>query len=122
MKGCYNSETKQHIQPSPGLDPAAHSSGAIHPQNTTLSIAIINVDLDCYQLSRLAKQVHNSFNEVIRPLGTMVDGDCLYLVSTKEGQLANIDALYATPQLGALISEVAREAIYAIWPESNQWD
>ena len=119
VKGCYNSEKKQHIQPSQEIGPSTYSSKQTCPKNTTLSIVIINVDLDFYQLNRLVKQVHNSFNEVIRPFGTMLDGDCLYLVSTKEVQLENSKDPYAIPKLGSSITEVARDAIDSIWPEFN---
>ncbi len=81
--------------------------------NTTLSIIIINVDLELDEMREIARQVHNSFSEVIRPFGTSEDGDTLYLVSTREIQMADKDRFDAIPRLGMLATKVAKKAIYS---------
>jgi L-aminopeptidase/D-esterase-like protein len=54
-------------------------------QNTTLSIVVVNVDLDRSELKRLAMQTHSSLGQRIRPIATLDDGDILFSVTTKKG-------------------------------------
>jgi L-aminopeptidase/D-esterase-like protein len=66
-------------------DPYLNKVSAGGRQNTTLSIVVINVDLDRTQLKRLAIESHSALGHVIRPVATSKDGDILFTVSTKKG-------------------------------------
>ena len=79
--------------------------------NTTITVLVTNQSLPHWALQRLAVQVHNSMARAIQPFGTEFDGDTLFAVSTGE-----IKAAMSGPDLGALASEVAWDAILASAP------
>jgi L-aminopeptidase/D-esterase-like protein len=83
--------------------------------DTTLTVVIINMDLEMDEMGQIARQVHNSIAQVIRPFGTSEDGDTLYFVSTKERQLPTEDRENTIPRLGMLATRVAKKAIYSIF-------
>jgi L-aminopeptidase/D-esterase-like protein len=80
--------------------------------NTTITVLVTNQSLPHWALQRLAVQVHNSMARAIQPFGTEFDGDTLFAVST--GEIKN--AVMSGPDLGALASEVAWDAILASAP------
>jgi L-aminopeptidase/D-esterase-like protein len=80
--------------------------------NTTITVLVTNQSLPHWALQRLAVQVHNSMARAIQPFGTEFDGDTLFAVST--GEIKN--ALISGPDLGALASEAAWDAILASAP------
>ena len=80
--------------------------------NTTITVLVTNQSLPHWALQRLAVQVHNSMARAIQPFGTEFDGDTLFAVST--GEIKN--AAMSGPDLGALASEVAWDAILASAP------
>jgi L-aminopeptidase/D-esterase-like protein len=80
--------------------------------NTTITVLVTNQSLPHSALQRLAVQVHNSMARAIQPFGTEFDGDTLFAVST--GEIKN--AAMSGPDLGALASEVAWDAILASAP------
>jgi L-aminopeptidase/D-esterase-like protein len=79
--------------------------------NTTITVVVTNQSLPPWALQRLAVQVHNSMARAIQPFGTEFDGDTLFAVSTGEK-----NAAISGPDLGALASEVAWDAILASAP------
>jgi L-aminopeptidase/D-esterase-like protein len=81
--------------------------------NTTITVVVINKALPFWALQRLAVQVHNSMARAIQPFGTEFDGDTLFAVTTGEVEHAEI----STPDLGALASETAWDAILASVPQ-----
>jgi L-aminopeptidase/D-esterase-like protein len=105
---------------------AAHLAGlrapktalAIEPKagltaNTTITVVVTNQVLAPWALQRLAVQVHNSMARAIQPFGTEFDGDTLFAVTTAEVE----DSAMGSPDLGALASEAAWDAILASAPE-----
>lgn len=83
--------------------------------NTTLTVIIINTDLNLYEMNLLVKQVHSSFAGIIKPYNTPEDGDTLYLVSTKEIQIPEKEKYNAISHLGILTSEVIKEAVLSVF-------
>jgi L-aminopeptidase/D-esterase-like protein len=81
--------------------------------NTTLTVVITNANLNLYEMQLIARQMHNSFSEVIRPFGTAEDGDTLYFVSTKEVTIFKKDRYTLLPHVGILATKVIKEAIYS---------
>tara|TARA_B100000963_G_C22552240_1_gene637333 strand:- start:240 stop:1142 length:903 start_codon:yes stop_codon:yes gene_type:complete len=55
--------------------------------NTTLTVLIINVDLEHNRLEQMAKQVQTSMGKNIRPFNTIQDGDILYACSTRNKKM-----------------------------------
>jgi L-aminopeptidase/D-esterase-like protein len=80
--------------------------------NTTITVVVTNQVLAPSALQRLAVQVHNSMARAIQPFGTEFDGDTLFAVTTAEVK----DAAMGGPDLGALASEAAWDAILASAP------
>jgi len=80
--------------------------------NTTITVVVTNQSLPPWALQRLAVQVHNSMARAIQPFGTEYDGDTLFAVSTGEIKSTAMSG----PDLGALASEVAWDAILASAP------
>ena len=80
--------------------------------NTTITVVVTNQVLAPWALQRLAVQVHNSMARAIQPFGTEFDGDTLFAVTTAEVK----DSAVASPDLGALASEAAWDAILASAP------
>ncbi|HXH22022.1 MAG TPA: P1 family peptidase [Dehalococcoidia bacterium] len=87
--------------------PAAPPSG-----NTTLTLALTNARLPGRTLAQLARQVHASMARAVQPFHTDHDGDVLFMAATNE-----VDSPLAAMggALGALISEVAWDAVLASW-------
>ncbi|MBM3208648.1 MAG: hypothetical protein FJZ57_08675 [Chlamydiae bacterium] len=81
--------------------------------NTTLSLIVTNVNLEHFEMRSLARQMHNSFAEVIRPYGTIFDGDTLYFVSTKEIHLSCRERDSLCFNIGLLASDLIKEAVYS---------
>jgi hypothetical protein len=80
--------------------------------NTTITVVMTNQTLAPWALQRLAVQVHNSMARAIQPFGTEYDGDTLFAVTTAEVK----DSAVGGPDLGALASEAAWDAILASAP------
>ena len=81
--------------------------------NTTITVVVTNQALPYWALQRLAVQVHNSMARAIQPFGTEFDGDTLFAVTTGEVKNAEL----GMPDLGALASEAAWDAVLASAPE-----
>jgi 6-aminohexanoate-oligomer endohydrolase len=81
--------------------------------NTTLSLIVTNLELEIREMQLIARQIHNSIAEVIRPYGTPFDGDTLYFVSTKELKFNYLPRNNYFSIIGLLGSEAIKEAIYS---------
>jgi len=60
------------------------SVNAKKPGNTTLTIFVTNVRYTEIQMKTLSKQLHDVVESMVYPYGTLLDGDILFLVSSKE--------------------------------------
>jgi L-aminopeptidase/D-esterase-like protein len=85
---------------------------AARPGNTTLTLAVTNARLPGRTLTQLARQVHVSMARAIQPFHADQDGDVLFMASTNEvdNPMAQMNG-----GLGALISEVAWDAVLSCW-------
>ena len=83
--------------------------------NTTISLVVINRQLQPAQLQRLAAQVHTSMARAVQPFATEFDGDVLYAVST--GELDSPASGFEAIQIDVLASEVMWDAVLASIPE-----
>lgn len=52
-------------------------------KNTTITVLVTNLEMDDNELKQLARQVHTSMAETIRPFHTFYDGDVFYAASTQ---------------------------------------
>lgn len=89
------------------------SSGFV-PGNTTLSAVITNARLTDVELAQFAKQVHASMHRAIQPFGTLLDGDCLFAVTTDEVDLPPVQdgrLVTGAVALGTFASEVMWDAV-----------
>ncbi len=85
-----------------------YSNSPEPPQgNTTLTVVVINQQMDLRELRQLARQVHSSMARAIDPFHTIHDGDVLYAVTTN--QLDPPPLKYH--ELSYLASEVAWDAV-----------
>ena len=85
-------------------------------ENTTLTCLVTNISLSGAELRQLARTVHSSMARCIQPFHCQNDGDILYAVSTHEIQRGANDDVQI---LGALASDVARDAVLSIATERN---
>src|SRR5205823_6010066 len=75
--------------------------------NTTLSVVVTNQQLSARALTQLARQVHSSMARIIQPFHTLMDGDVLYAVTTKEVENAALSPV----ALGIVAAELMWDAI-----------
>ena len=83
--------------------------------NTTISLVVVNRQLQPAQLQRLAAQVHTSMARAVQPFATEFDGDVLYAVST--GELDTPANGFEAVQIDVLASEVMWDAVLASIPD-----
>lgn len=83
--------------------------------NTTISLVVVNRQLQPAQLQRLAAQVHTSMARAVQPFATEFDGDVLYAVST--GELDAPANGFEAVQIDVLASEVMWDAVLASIPD-----
>lgn len=69
-------------------------------KNTTIIVAVTNLNLDSDELRQMNQQLNVSIGETIRPFNTLTDGDIMYTCSTRE-----IPNTYDTIQLIKLFNE-----------------
>ena len=86
-----------------------------HKGNTTLTLAITNQKLSPHALRQVARQLHSSMAQMIRPFHTMYDGDVLYMVTTEQVDDPRIDPV----SLGILATDVAWDAVLASWGKKS---
>ena len=106
-RGHLTDEVERRLREPGHLPPA-------EPGNTTLTLVVTNLKLPARSLNQLARQVHVSMARAIQPFHTDADGDTLFIVTTNE-----VDNPIATMTgaLGALMSEVAWDAVLSCWDE-----
>lgn len=106
-------DTRRH----PFIDSVEFLSGdtvGMRGGNTTVSAIVTNVRLSDLQLKQFARQVHASMHRAIQPFATMLDGDCLFAITTDE-----VDApseLFGRPvepsvAIGTIASETMWDAV-----------
>lgn len=97
------------------LQTVAGSMLGVRPNlaNTTISLVVINQELDNAQLQRLAIQVHSSMARAIQPFATLNDGDVLFAVSTAEFRDNGLNPV----DLGVVASEVMWDAVLNSVPD-----
>jgi L-aminopeptidase/D-esterase-like protein len=83
------------------------------PENTTLTLLVINRRVQHLELSRLAIQTHTSMARAIQPFHTEHDGDVLFAVSTGEVE----DTAVSVQDLAVHAGEVAWDAVLSSWRE-----
>jgi L-aminopeptidase/D-esterase-like protein len=96
-------ELKRHLETAP----------APPPENTTLTLLVINRRMRHLELERLAIQTHTSMARAIQPFQTEHDGDVLFAVSTGEVEDADVSA----QDLALHAGEVAWDAVLSSWGE-----
>ncbi len=82
------------------------------PENTTLTVVVVNQRLTYAQLSRLAVQTHTSMARGIQPFHTEKDGDVLYAVTTGEVQNSGLEF----EELASYAAELAWDAVLSAVP------
>jgi L-aminopeptidase/D-esterase-like protein len=81
-------------------------------KNTTITVLIINLELDNDELKQLAHQAHCSMGECIRPFNTFFDGDVFYACSTETLKKTKKITPNVLVNLFCTCSEVVKEAIH----------
>ena len=81
------------------------------PENTTLTLLVVNRRLRHLELERLAIQTHTSMARAIQPFHTAHDGDVLFAVSTGEVE----DEYVSVEDVAIHASEVAWDAVLSSW-------
>ena len=66
----------------PGGNPEQGADEEMSQGNTTLTVLVTNQQLDGWELSQLARQVHSSMARAIQPFHSLIDGDVFYAVTT----------------------------------------
>lgn len=82
--------------------------------NTTVSAIVTNAKMTDRQLEQFARQVHASMHRAIQPFATMLDGDCLFAITTDEVDLpSEVDGrpVDGSVSLGSVASEVMWDAV-----------
>lgn len=82
LAGCVKNGEKVNIEEllKKGVEsPFSPSSG-----NTTLSCVVTNARLTKTQCNALADSLHDAYARCIRPVHTMLDGDCIFVLSSGE--------------------------------------
>lgn len=74
-------------------------------KNTTIGVIVTNGRFDKAQLTRIARQASNAYARCINPVGTLADGDTVYVSSC--GKTIEADVNMA----GTLAAEVMAHAI-----------
>jgi L-aminopeptidase/D-esterase-like protein len=82
------------------------------PENTTLTVVVVNQRLTYAQLSRLAIQTHTSMARGIQPFHTEKDGDVLYAVTTGEVESSGLEF----EELASYAAELAWDAVLSAVP------
>jgi L-aminopeptidase/D-esterase-like protein len=82
------------------------------PENTTLTVVVVNQRLSYAQLSRLAIQTHTSMARGIQPFHTEKDGDVLYAVTTGEVESTGLEF----EELASYAAELAWDAVLSAVP------
>ncbi|MGA2963175.1 MAG: P1 family peptidase [Candidatus Korobacteraceae bacterium] len=82
------------------------------PENTTLTVVVVNQRLTYAQLSRLAIQTHTSMARGIQPFHTEKDGDVLYAVTTGEVESTSLEF----EELASYAAELAWDAVLSAVP------
>ena len=83
----------------------------VTPENTTLTLLVINRRVRHLELRRLAIQTHTSMARAIQPFHTEHDGDVLFAVSTGEVEDTDVNV----QDLAIHAGEVAWEAVLSSW-------
>ena len=78
-------------------------------ENTTISVIATNIELNKLDLYKIAKMCTSGLSRAIQPVGTPMDGDIIFVVSSNEKKL-NIDE-YNLTQIGSLASDTLTRAI-----------
>ena len=78
-------------------------------ENTTISVIATNIELNKLDLYKIAKMCTSGLSRAIQPVGTQMDGDIIFVVSSNEKKL-NIDE-YNLTQIGSLASDTLTRAI-----------
>lgn len=78
-------------------------------ENTTISVIATNIELNKLDLYKIAKMCASGLSRAIQPVGTPMDGDIIFVVSSNEKKL-NIDE-YNLTQIGSLASDTLTRAI-----------
>ena len=73
--------------------------------NTTIGAIVTNGNFDKAELTRIAAQATNAYARVIRPVGTLADGDTVYAASCGNLTAADVN------MVGTLAAEVMEKAI-----------
>lgn len=73
-------------------------------ENTTIGMIITNAKFDKAQLTKIASMTQNAYARCIKPVGTLADGDTIYVASTS-------DVIADVNMIGSLACEVMSEAI-----------
>lgn len=78
-------------------------------ENTTISVIATNIELNKLDLYKIAKMCTSGLSRAIQPVGTPMDGDIIFVVSSNEKKL-NINE-YNITQIGSLASDTLTRAI-----------
>lgn len=78
--------------------------------NTTLSVIATNVDLHKVQLMKIAEFAHDGYARAIHPIHTNLDGDVIFALSSRSGEMKTFDKVSDTT-LVDFIGMGAQEAV-----------
>ncbi|MBL6623597.1 MAG: P1 family peptidase [Rhizobiales bacterium] len=78
-------------------------------ENTTISVIATDIDLNKLDLYKIAKMCTSGLSRAIKPIGTPMDGDIIFVISSNEKKI-NIDD-YNLTQIGSLASDTLTRAI-----------
>lgn len=91
-------------------------------RNTTLSLVVVDVELDRSQLRRLAVAVHTSMARHIQPFHTYTDGDILFTVSNGDRKLpSKTDSFDPEHDITESASRAMGQAILRSAQVANGW-
>jgi L-aminopeptidase/D-esterase-like protein len=113
IRGNRNPQSGERIHPLAELEQriASGQFTSSPAGNTTLTLLIINQQLDTHALQQLARQVHSSMARAIVPFHTLMDGDIFYAVTTNEIDNPQL----GVAALGLLASEIAWDVVLSIY-------
>ena len=105
IAGLMNEERTAFLDSAAELYRIAVPTDLFSRKNTTIGVIVTNGRFDKAQLTRIARQASNAYARCINPVGTLADGDTVYVSSC--GKTIEADVNMA----GTLAAEVMAHAI-----------
>ena len=116
IAGLMNEERTDFLDSAAELYRISTPTDLFSRQNTVIGVIVTNGRFDKAQLTRIARQASNAYARCINPVGTLADGDTVYVSSC--GKTIEADVNMA----GTLAAEVMAHAIENALRASNTED